>query len=572
MMLKSSSSELAQSLWSFRKEFVWVGFFSMVANILMLSPTLYMMQMYDRVLSSKSELTLLALSGIAIIFFAVMAFAEWIRSRLLVRAGVRLDVQLNSRLFNANFEAYLSNAKLNPAQAFSDLTYIRQFLTGTGVLAFFDAPWTPIYIAVSFLLHPILGWLAIVFCLIQLGLAFLNHYVTAPATALTTKASNDSNTYLFSKMRNAEPAEAMGMVTHLRKRWLAYHQDYLQKNTKSHDKQARLQSLNKLVRYTMQSLSLGAAAMLVIEGQISVGSMIAANVLVARALQPLDLLVNTWKQFIQARDSYKRLDTLLESYPELMVERVNLAPKGHLHLQNLVASAAGREMPILNALNVNFVAGDIIAIIGPSGSGKSTLARCLIGIWPNINGQVLLDDTDINTWDRQLLGPYIGYLPQDIELFDGTIAENIARFSVVDSKKVIEAAQNTGIHESILRLPKGYDTQIGESGSVLSGGQRQRLGLARAIYGNPSLIVLDEPNANLDEAGEKSLLHTIKLLKLQGKTIFIITHRLNLLQSADQLLVLKEGSIAYFGPRDEVTNAMRANTNNVSATTVSQVD
>ena len=559
---RPKESVLGQILWSFRKEFLWVGFFSLVANVLMLSPTIYMMQIYDRVLISKSELTLLVLTGIIALFFMVMAFAEWIRARLLIRTGVRLDVQLSSKLFNNNFEAYLKNSKTNPAEAFSDLNYIRQFVTGAGILAFFDAPWTPIYIAVSFLLHPVLGYLAILFCLIQFGLAVLNHKLTANSLAQTMKANSASNNYLFSKLRNAEPAQAMGMVGNLRLRWLDYHHDYLVNNASSHDKQLRIQNFNKFVRYTMQSISLGVAALLVIQGDLSVGSMIAANVLVARALQPLDLLVNTWKQFIQALESYKRLDGLLGNEQGGKVEYVNLAAQGEFSLKNielreLTANVDGREKPILNGLNASFIAGQVVAVVGPSGSGKSTLARCLLGIWPGVNEQVLLDGVAIEHWDRQLLGPHLGYLPQDIELFDGTIAENIARFSELDSKLVVEAAKSTGMHESILRFPKGYETLIGEAGNILSGGQRQRLGLARAIYANPSLIVLDEPNANLDEVGEKSLIQTIKHLKAQGKTVFVITHRLSLLESADQLLVMKDGEIVHSGARDEVLKAMR---------------
>ena len=560
---KRKKTMLEDILWSFRREFLWVGFFSLVANILMLSPTIYMMQIYDRVLISRSELTLFVLTGIIAMFFVVMAFAEWIRARVLIRAGVRLDVQLSSQLFNNNFSAYLKNSKTNPAEAFSDLNYIRQFLTGTGILAFFDLPWTPIYIAVSFLLHPVLGCIAILFCLIQLGLAVLNHKLTAETMADTMQAGSASNQYLFSKMRNAEPAEAMGMVGHLCNRWLGYHHDYLANNAQSQDKQLRIQNTNKFVRYTMQSTSLGVAALLVIQGEISVGSMIAANVLVARALQPLDLLVNSWKQFVQALTSYKRLNALLGDAEVDKAEYVNLTAQDafslkSIEIRQLTATAEGREKPILNNINATFTAGQVIAVVGPSGSGKSTLARCLLGIWPDVESQVLLDGVAIEHWDRQLLGPNLGYLPQDIELFEGTIAENIARFSEIDAELVVKAAQTTGIHESVLRLPKGYETPIGEAGSVLSGGQRQRLGLARAIYRLPSLIVLDEPNANLDEMGEKSLIETIKHLKAAGKTVFTITHRMSLLEVADQLMVLKDGEMLHCGARDDVLKAMRA--------------
>ncbi len=550
-------SELTQTLVTFKREFLWVGLFSLLANLLMLSPTLYMLQVYDRVLLSQSELTLLFLTLIIIVFFAVMAFAEWLRSRLLVRAGMKLDQELNTRIFNASFEAYLRRSQQNPTEAFTNLTNLRQFLTGNGIIAFFDAPWTPIYILVTFMLHPLLGCLSILFAGIQLWLAFWAHRNSHDAMNAQTQAESKSRAYLQSKLKNAEPVEAMGMLKNLRARWLRLHQEQQQKIEEASNRQHRQQAIVKFIRYSMQSLTLGAAALLVVQGELTGGAMIAANVLMSRALQPLDLIVGSWRGLIQAKEAFEGLESILKTYPEQDRSAQYPVPKGNVTLKKLIAYKADKESQILKNLNADFKAGQVTAIIGPSGSGKSTLARCFVGIWPDTGGSVLLDKTPIEHWDRIQLGPNIGYLPQDIELFDGTVAENIARFYEVDSDLVIEAAKKAGIHEMILRFPKGYDTPIGDGGSQLSGGQRQRLGLARAMYGNPQLIVLDEPNANLDDLGERALVAAIQDLKSRGKTVFLITHRLNILGVADHLLVMRDGKIDHYGLRDDVLGELQ---------------
>ncbi|MCX6178404.1 MAG: type I secretion system permease/ATPase [Chlorobiales bacterium] len=550
-------SALSRQLWTFRREFFWVGIFSLIANVLMLTPTIYMLQVYGRVMKSGSELTLLMVTFFLIFFYGIMAFAEWLRSRLLVRTGVRLDEALNSLVFNSSFEAYLNSARHNVVQAFSDLTNIRQFLTANGMIAFFDTPWTPIYIAVIFLLSPFLGWLSIFFAVIQLGLTWQSHRLSTKEIENAADAGNDSYRFVQSKLRNIEPVHAMGMAGSLQQRWFMLHDASLAKADSSLDRQHRQQAVAKFVRYSMQSLTLGAGALMVIEGKMSAGSMIAANVLMSRALQPLDLVISTWKPFVQSRTAFLRLEKLLEEFPERKPGSKHQDPLGEIRLEGLTATAEGREIPILDDLCVVFPAGKVAVVIGPSGSGKSTLARCIVGVWPDRKGDVFIDGEPIESWDRLELGPHIGYLPQDIELFDGSIAENIARFAEVDSSKVIEAAKRTGIHEMILRFPHGYNTQIGEAGGMLSGGQRQRLGLARAMYGNPAILVLDEPNANLDEAGDRSLLEAVVDLRKAGKTVILITHRPNILGVADLLVVMQAGKIIRCGPRDEVLLALR---------------
>jgi len=550
-------SALTSTLWGFRREFVIVGVFSMIANVLMLTPTLYMLQVYDRVLASQSELTLIAMSLLALFLFAVMGFAEWMRSRLLVSTGVRLDDQLSTQVFNASFEAHLSQSGVSPSRAFGDLIQIRQFLTGNGIFAFFDAPWTPIYMAVLFFLHPWLGVLGIVFALVQASLAWFGHRHSLAPSEAATQAGSEAAQFLQGKLRNAEVLESMGMVHNLRTRWAARHQHHLDKSSAAQQLTHRITAWSKFIRYTQQSLSLGAGALLVIDGQLSPGGMIAANVLMTRALAPIDMIVGSWRQFIGMRYAFARLEQMLIDFPARDNAFKRVAPTGEVTLQDVFATAPGRADPILKKVSFQVPAGTVTAVLGPSGSGKSTLARVLMGIWPDVSGQVLLDQLPVDGWNRVELGPHLGYLPQDIELFEGTIAENIARFGEVDPTQVIDAAQSAGLHDMILRFPKGYDTPIGEAGNLLSGGQRQRIGLARAIYGSPQLVVLDEPNANLDDAGEAALFKTIQQLKTKGSTVFLITHRPGALAVADRIMILRDGHVVADGPRDAVIAALQ---------------
>lgn len=541
---------LRRSLWAFRKEFFWVGAFSLFANLLTLSPTLYMLQIFDRVMISQSELTLIALTLITSLFVAVMAFAEWVRSRLLVRAGVRFDEQLNTRIFLASFEANLEQTRSDNAAAFAALTRLRQFLTGNGIIAFFDLPWTPIYLAVLFAMHPLLGWFGVGFALFLATLAMLTSRLTAAGLERATSAETDTNAYLAGKLRNAEVVEAMGMLGNLKRRWLLLYKEQAGAHWQAQQRAGRAAAFSKFIQYSQQSLILALGAWLAIRGEISLGAMIASNVLMGNALRPIGVLVSTLKEFAQARQSFQEIGALLDKYPQR--EAGHSAPQvhGQLTLRQLSAFARQREQPILDRIDVRFEAGEVIGIVGPSGAGKSTLARCLIGVWPGISGEVQLDGIDIRAWSREALGPHIGYLPQDIELLEGTVAENICRFGELDSAAVIEAARRADIHDMILRLPAGYDTPIGQAGKLLSGGQRQRLALARALYGSPALLVLDEPNANLDDVGEAALARAIRELKAAGKSVFMVLHQRNLLTLADRVVVMADGRIAQFGKLD----------------------
>ena len=550
-------NELSRILWEFRYEFVVAGVFSMVANLLMLTPTVYMLQVYDRVMLSQSMGTLMAVSLITLFFFGVLTFAEWSRSKLLVSSGVRMDELLSKRLFHASYDAYLNPAVKNPSRAFNDLTEVRQFLTGNGIFAFFDAPWAPIYIAVLFMLHPWLGVMAIGFAAVQASLAWWGSNASKPAQAVASKSQQDAGSYLQSKFRNAEVIESMGMLSHLYRRWAEQNTRAMGHALNAQDVSGRVVAWSKFIRYTQQSLALGGGALLVIQGELSPGAMIAANVLMTRALAPIDLMVGTWPGFLSAKEAFVRLRDLLEAHPLRVKNELTMVPKGDVVLKELVASAPGRKEPILKGISAIMPAGTVTVVLGASGSGKSTLARVLLGIWPHDKGDVLLDGEPILKWDRMGLGPHIGYLPQDIELFDGTIAENIARAGQVVSEKVIAAAEASGLHQMILRFPKGYDTPMGEAGGLLSGGQRQRIGLARALYGEPALVVLDEPNANLDDEGEAALVRAVQVMKAKGKTVVLISHRPGIVGVADRLLILHQGTVQASGPRDGVLAALQ---------------
>jgi len=536
-------TRVGRVLTSFRREFIWVAVFSAIANVLMLTPTIYMLQLFDRVMSSGNVMTLVAITALMLIFTLVMGFSEWVRARLLVRAGSRFDEVLNRNVFDAAFAAQLSNTRRNPLQPLNDLNQLRQFMTGNGVFAVADTPWTLIFIAALFLMHPLLGWLSVAFCVVQLALGFILQSSMTRGQRATQEAGLDSAQYLQAKLRNAETVESMGMLDNLRFLWMALDERHHAQQSRTHEFSHRVQAGMKWLQYTQQALMLSLGALLVMRGEIGPGAMIASNALMGNALRPVGLIVGIWSQFVEARAAFDRLNTVLDEHPEVVGVSPPVKMQGQVTVRDLKASAAGRERPILHGLNAEFKAGEVVAIIGPSGAGKSTLARCLLGIWPQTEGEVLLDGRAIQGWTREDLGPNLGYLPQDVELFEGTIAENISRFADVSPDVVIVAAKSAGIHEMVLNMPKGYDTPIGEAGGTLSGGQRQRLGLARAILGSPALVVLDEPSANLDDQGEAALLRVVRELKAGGSTVFMVVHQQQLLTAADRVLVMEAGQI-----------------------------
>lgn len=544
--------ELRGALQASRNSFLFAGLFSLFINLLMLVPSLYMLQVYDRVLASSSASTLVMLTILVVGLFAVMGVLELLRARILVRVSARLDMLLNGRLFTAMFDAKLRDGRGTGSQPIDDLTNLRQFLTGNGLFAFFDVPWMPIYIAVLFLMHPWFGWFAIGGALLLFALATANELTTRKPLGKANAVAIGARNYLGGNLRNAEAMEAMGMLGRVHQRWFARHQEVLKLQALASDRAGLLSNASKMLRVTLQSLILGLGAYLVIIQVSTPGIMIAASILLGRALAPVDMLIGGWKGFLSARSAYKRLHDLLLAIPERQRFMSLPPPDGSLRVEGVLAAPPGSNVPVLRGIHFDIAAGEIVGVIGPSAAGKSSLARVVLGVWPIAAGKVRLSGADISHWNREELGPYIGYLPQDIELFDGTVGENIARFGEVDPEQVVAAAQRAQVHEMILHLPKGYDTPIGEGGAVLSGGQRQRIGLARAMYGKPVLVVLDEPNSNLDDQGEAALVKAIAQLKADGATVLIITHRPSVLNSVDKILVLREGQVEVFGPRDQV--------------------
>jgi len=544
--------ELKQAILASKKSFMAVGFFSLFINLLMLVPPLYMLQLYDRVLTSRSEDTLILLTIIVVVLFITMALLEIVRSKILVKIGNKLDTLLSQRVFDTLFE--LANKHPGKASSIplSDLTQIRQFMTGNGLFAFFDAPWIPIYIGVLFLFHPMFGYFAIFAAVVLLCFTVINEYSTKEKLLEANSLNRAATIYVDGSLRNAEVVNAMGMNNAIRSNWQEKYFGFLHAQNDASNKAGVWSNISKSSRIMFQSLILGLGGYLAIQMEVSPGMMIAGSIIMGRALAPLDLIINSWKGFSSARTSYSRLDELLEDFPKNKEYMELPAPEGEVLLEQVVLIPPGAQAPSLKGISMHIEKGTVLGIIGPSAAGKSSLARAILGLWPLLQGKVRLDKADISQWNKQNLGPHIGYLPQDVELFEGTIAQNIARFNEVDSTKVVEAAQKAGVHEMILRLPEGYDTKIGVGGASLSGGQKQRVGFARAIYDSPKLIVLDEPNSNLDDQGEQLLVKAIQILKEFDTTVILITHRPSILQVTDKLAVMKSGLLEMYGDTKEI--------------------
>ena len=549
------ANEMLAALTAYKRAFFNIGLFSAVINLLMLAPALYMLQVYDRVLASGNLMTLLMLTLMILGLFALMGALEWVRSQVVIRLGTQMDMRLNQRVYDAAFEAQLRTASPAAGQALSDLTRLRQFATGNALFAFFDAPWFPVYLFVIFMFSPWLGLLALGGAVVLMLLAWINQRVSHGPLKAASEWSVEATQQASAHLRNSETIEAMGMLDTLRERWLAQHIAFLTQQNLASEKTATVSAWSKGVRLALQSLVLGLGAWLAVQGQITAGMMIAGSILMGRVLSPIDQLIGVWKQWSSARLAYQRLEALLQAYPPRPRRMALPAPTGELSVEQLGACAPGTRRATLANLSFALPAGQVLGVIGPSGCGKSTLARLLVGVWQPVTGKVRLDGADLSQWDKHQLGPHLGYLPQDIQLFAGTIAHNIARFAEVNADKVLAAAQMAGVHELILQLPQGYDTVLGDSGAGLSGGQKQRIGLARAVYGLPAVIVLDEPNSNLDDAGEQALLQAITRLKTLKRTLILITHKPNVLTLTDQLLILREGQLQAFGPTASVLAA-----------------
>lgn len=542
----------------FRSIFGATIVFSFFVNLLMFVGPLYMLQIYDRVLASRNEITLLVITGISVVLLLTYGVLEFIRSRMLVRAGLQFDDTISRPLFDRVARMQLSNPNSGARSALGDADKVRSFITGQGVLAFFDVPWTPLFLALCFAFHPWLGWVATAGTVIIFILALLNEVLTR---SLLTKANVDGQhaaEFAGSTMQNAEVIRAMGMQDALAQRWTTRRNSMLVSQAGASDWAGAVMSSSKFVRMTLQVAILGTGAYLAMKQQISPGIMIAASIIMGRALAPVEQAVGQWKEFIAARQSHARLKKLFETIPAEEQRIYQETSKGHLSVAAVTTVVPGTRDTVLRGVSFDLPAGMTMALIGPSGSGKTTMARHLVGVGDPISGSIRLDGIELPHWDRNQLGQSIGYLPQDVKLFSGTVAENISRFVDDPSDEgILKAAKLAGAHEMISKLSDGYATQIGDGGGRLSGGQRQRVGLARALYGTPSLIVLDEPNSNLDSEGEEALALCLNQLKQEGKTVVIVTHKTNILSKTDRTLILRDGTVQNYVATSELLQSQQ---------------
>jgi len=527
----------------FRKEFLWIGVFSFIANLLAIAPTLYMLQVFDRVMASQNEFTLIAITLIFYFLFSINAFADWIRSQLLVRLGVRFDSALNQEIFRAGIQQGLESGGIDSSKSLADLASLRQFLTSAGIYTIFDLPWTIVYVAILYLMNPWLGIAAIIFCFIQGFSAWMNHFLTQKPSTKARESSAQGNTFFFSKSRHVEVAHTLGAKINLQEIWLNLNKTAVIDHARLHLKQQKLLALIKFIQYTQQSLILALGAYLAVKGEISAATMVAATALTSYALRPIAGIASVWFSFQEASDAYHRLNQFIKRKPEKALLPLPEPFNADILVKKFYALDATSQSQILKNINLHIRCGEITAIVGPSGSGKTTLGKCLIGLWSSYKGSIEISNSDIFNINRAELGPKIGYLPQKVELLSGTIAENICRMGDIEPEKLFQATQQAGIHLPILRLPKGYDTVINPLSPPFSGGELQKLGIARAIYKQPSILILDEPNSNLDDVDQIHLKNILIDFQNRNSIVVIISYQLNLIRLAHHTLILKNGQI-----------------------------
>jgi len=558
-MMRTRMTEIGLVLKRLRYAFFATLLFSLLINLLLLVPSLYMLQSYDRVLTSRSEVTLFYLTLLAVGLLVIMAYLETVRSRILVRVGLRLDELIGDSVFAASFQRSLMTRDYSPTQGLRDLDRVREFLAGPGLITLFDAPWVPLYLGVVFILHPILGAIAVCGALVIFILAVLNEVSTRKPLGDASQIAVRGESFLTNAQRNTEVISAMHLLPALRARWRAVHNQVLARQAIASDRAGIIQALSKFSRIVVQIAIIGGGAYLAIEQLITPGVMIAASILMGRGLAPVEQSVGQWRGFVLARSAYGRLAGLFRERPPVKAPMALPKPTGHLVMQGVSAAPPGRRVIVLRNISFDLKPGEILAVIGPSAAGKSSFARVVTGVWPPLQGAVRLDGAELQHWDPQQLGPAIGYLPQDVELFEGSVAENIARFDLrgIDAEKVVTAAKKAGAHDMILGFGQAYDTQVGQGGEALSGGQRQRVALARALYDDPALIVLDEPNANLDGEGEAALIQALMTARMDKAAIVVISHRPQILASVDKILVLRNGVMEMCDRREVVLPRLR---------------
>ncbi len=535
----------------YRRPFGYAALFSLVSNVLVFVPSLYMLQVFDRVLVSRVEETLVLLTLLTVFALLSLGGFDVLRSRLLGAAARSFERDGVPTVLLSQLRAAAGPGQSRAEATLRDLATVRSFLTGPGMLALFDSPWVVVFVLCIFAFHPLLGTIAATGAAVLLALAVGNELLTRAALREVQDETRAMGRRADMSLRNAEVIEALGVAETVLERWRQSERHMAQTRRRAEVLAARFAAASKVARQLLQVIMLGAGAWLVIRLHATPGLMIAGTILVGRALAPVELLISGWRGLVEARDAFERLERVLEASPDSRQPTPLPAPVGQLTVEKLTVRVAARDEPILRNVSFALSVGESMAVVGPSGCGKTTLARAVLGVWPALTGVVRLDGADISQWPRDALGPHLGYVPQDVELFDGTVSENIARMGDPDAGAVLAAARRAEAHDFILRLPRGYDTQVGEGGALLSAGQRQRIALARAVYGQPRLLVLDEPNANLDSEGEEALLRVMKGLAMEKLTVVVISHRPNLLAVVDRVLVMREGAVDAFLPREE---------------------
>ena len=535
------SNFLTKCLSNYKKDLAWIFFISAIANILMLSPMIFMLQIFDRVFISKSMITLATITSIIIYFYVVTAISDWLRSKIVIGLGLKIEKELAPKVFSESFKKQLVDPDRDPAIFLNDLTQIRQWLTGPGFFAIFDAPWIPFYVAVMFILHPVLGFMSIVFIFLIILMGLYSIRATGDLTEICNQEELNLNNFMYSKMRNTEIINVYGMANNFRKVWNETRLKTMKLLSFSNHKGEVVQQTSKQFKLLTNSLALGTAALLVMNGELSLGSMIAAAMLMARTTAPVDSLTNSWSTWHLAKSSIQRLDALITVDEKKKVDLTE--PCKSLRIENLSVSTELKTTPVLNNISLEFKAGEIVAITGASGSGKSMLLKTILGINSKYSGSIFFDQNEVSNLSENFFSSQIGYLAQEVTMFYGTIAENISRISTPDSEEVFVAARLIGIHYFILKLANGYDTIIDSGTESLSGGERQRIGIARAIYKKPPVILLDEPNSSLDKPGELGLANAMKYMKGLNSIIIVVTHRKSIIPACDRVITLDDGNL-----------------------------
>ncbi|MDH4390029.1 MAG: type I secretion system permease/ATPase [Aquabacterium sp.] len=554
---RGGRTPVGQVLHDCRRSFWLVVTLCLVIETLTLAPIIFMWNAFDRVLSSRSMVTLVSLTVLILGVYVFWAAMEWIRGRLMVRLSLRLDWDLAADVFDASFRRHVGRRKVNVQQVMSDLLELRQFLGGAGVLALMEAPFALIFIGVGALFHPYLAAFALAAATIMLLVAVANRQLTSQAVKASNDANQESMLLANQVLRQAETTLALGMMPAMRRRWHERHRNFLGLQVNSSEAAGTSKSVSNFLQHSFNSLGMGLGLLLAIEGLITGGMVIAANMLISRSMAPLTTLISQWSSVTRARQAYDRLNALLAEDERQTSQMVLPPPAGRLVVEVMEAKPNSTGKAVLSGIDFTLEAGQALAIVGPSASGKSSLAKLLVGVWKPSQGSVRLDGVEISDWNHDELGPHLGYVPQEIEFYEATVADNIARLGEVDADKVVAAAQRVGLHETVLAWPQGYDTLLGDAGFALSGGQRQRLAVARALYGSPRLVVLDEPNANLDDAGEQALVQMMAALRAQGTTVVVTTHRPRLIAAVDRMLVLKAGRQVGFGTPKDLFDAVK---------------